>query len=110
MNVATIADSKGNIYAKRPFFVLPVSEGGVKMATDRSTYGQRDPVTCTITLNRPVSGDLSVSVTDDSHAPYLGSEDNIVSYMLLSSETVQYDNWKIPSVTLLKGVTVTGIT
>ena len=90
VNVATIADSKGNIYAKRPFFVLPVSEGGVKMATDRSTYGQRDPVTCTITLNRPVSGDLSVSVTDDSHAPYLGSEDNIVSYMLLSSEIKGY--------------------
>ena len=90
VSVATIADTKGNIYAKRPFFVLPISEGGVKMATDRATYGQRDPVTCTITLNRPVSGDLSVSVTDDAHAPYLGTENNIVSYMLLSSELKGY--------------------
>ena len=29
--------------------------------------------------------------------------------MLLSKETVQHDNWSIPSSTLLKGVTVTGI-
>ncbi|MBR4801608.1 MAG: hypothetical protein IK041_02230 [Bacteroidales bacterium] len=90
VNVATIADSQGNIYAKRPFFVLPISEGGVELATDRKSYGQRDPVTCTITLNRPVKGDLSVSVTDDSHAPYLGTEDNIISYMLLSSELKGY--------------------
>ena len=29
--------------------------------------------------------------------------------MLLSKETVQYDNWRIPSATLIRGVTVTGI-
>ena len=90
INVATIADSEGNVYAKRPFMVLPVSSGEVKMATDRPVYGQREPVNCTITLNRPVSGDLSVSVTDDSHAPYLGTENNIVSYMLMSSELKGY--------------------
>ncbi len=90
VNVATIADNSGNIFAKRPFFVLPISEGGVKMTTDKPSYGQRDPVTCTINLGRSVNGDFSVSVTDDSHAPYLGSEDNIVSYMLLSSELKGY--------------------
>lgn len=90
VNVATIADSDGNVYAKRPFMVLPVSSGDVKMATDRKSYGQREPVTCTITLNRPVNGDLSVSVTDDSHSPYVGTENNIVSYMLMSSELKGY--------------------
>jgi hypothetical protein len=90
VNVATIVDNSGNIYAKRPFFILPISEGGVKMTSDKPVYGQRDPVTCIITLDRPVSGDFSVSVTDDSHAPYLGTEDNIVSYMLLSSELKGY--------------------
>ena len=29
--------------------------------------------------------------------------------MLLSKETVQHDNWSIPSATLIRGVTVTGI-
>ena len=29
--------------------------------------------------------------------------------MLLSKETVQHDNWRIPSATLIRGVTVTGI-
>ena len=89
-NVATIADGNGNIYAKRPFFILPVSEGGVQMKTDKAVYGQRDPITCTFNLAKPVSGDFSVSVTDDTHAPYLGTEDNIVSYMLLSSEIKGY--------------------
>ena len=34
---------------------------------------------------------------------------NLAENMLLSKETVQHDNWSIPSATLLKGVTVTGI-
>ena len=34
---------------------------------------------------------------------------NLAENMLLSKETVQHDNWSIPSSTLLKGVTVTGI-
>ncbi|MBQ3382852.1 MAG: hypothetical protein IJG54_05940 [Bacteroidales bacterium] len=90
VNVATIADNNGNIYAKRPFFILPISNGGVKMTTDKASYGQREPVTCTINLARPVNGDFSVSVTDDSHSPYMGTEDNIISYMLLSSELKGY--------------------
>lgn len=52
-------------------------------------------------------GEKSVPVTGGSVS---GSMLELVGNMLLSSETVQYDNWKIPSVTLLKGVTVTGIT
>lgn len=34
---------------------------------------------------------------------------NLAENMLLSKETVQYDNWRIPSATLIRGVTVTGI-
>ena len=34
---------------------------------------------------------------------------NLAENMLLSKETVQHDNWRIPSATLIRGVTVTGI-
>ena len=34
---------------------------------------------------------------------------DFVQEMYLSGETVQYDNLRIPALTLLKGVTVTGI-
>lgn len=90
INVATIADNQGNVYAKRPLFVLPADEGNVDIKTDKDIYSQRELVTCTIDLNKPVSGNFSVAVTDDNHAPYTGVENNIISYMLLSSEIKGY--------------------
>ena len=38
-----------------------------------------------------------------------GSMSDFVKEMYLSKETVQYNNWSIPALTLLKNVTVTGI-
>lgn len=90
VNVATIADNQGNVYAKRPFFVLPSTKDGLKFSTDKPEYTQRDLVTCSLDLDKPIAGNFSVSVTDDSHAPYTGAEDNIISYMFLSSEIKGY--------------------
>ena len=51
-------------------------------------------------------GEKTVPVTGGSIS---GSMLSLVEDMRLSSETVQYNNWSVPSATLLKGVTVTGI-
>ena len=51
-------------------------------------------------------GEKTVAVSGGSVS---GSMLDLAENMALSSETVQYNNWRIPSVTLLKGVTVTGI-
>lgn len=51
-------------------------------------------------------GEKTVAVSGGSIS---GSMLDLAGNMELSSETVQYNNWRIPSVTLLRGVTVTGI-
>ena len=51
-------------------------------------------------------GEKTVPVTGGSIS---GSMLTLVGNMFLSTETVQYNNWVVPSATLLKGVTVTGI-
>ena len=51
-------------------------------------------------------GEKTVPVTGGSIS---GSMLSLVENMRLSSETVQYNNWSVPSVTLLKGVSVTCI-
>ncbi len=48
-------------------------------------------------------------VTPVSGGSLSGSMSDFVKEMYLSEETVQYNNWSIPALTLLKNVTVTGI-
>jgi PmbA protein len=48
-------------------------------------------------------------VTPVSGGSISGSMSDFVKEMYLSRETVQYNNWSIPALTLLKNVTVTGI-
>ena len=48
------------------------------------------------------------TVTPVSGGSVSGSMNDFVREMYLSKETVQYDNWRIPAVTRLCGVTVTG--
>ena len=49
------------------------------------------------------------SVTPVSGGSISGSMMELAGKMLLSRETAQYNNWRIPSATLLKGVSVSGI-
>ena len=51
-------------------------------------------------------GEKTIPVTGGSVS---GNLLHLSENMLLSRETVQYDNWSIPSATLIRGVTVTGI-
>jgi PmbA protein len=48
-------------------------------------------------------------VTPVSGGSVSGSMRDFVKQMYLSRESVQYNNMKIPAVTLLKNVTVTGV-
>ena len=49
------------------------------------------------------------TVTPVSGGSISGSMLELVGEMYLSQDSTQYDNWRIPASTLLKGVTVTGI-
>jgi hypothetical protein len=49
------------------------------------------------------------SVTPVSGGSISGSMRELAGEMFLSRESAQYDNWRIPASTLVKGITVTGI-
>ena len=86
INNAIVCSSAGNIYAKRPFFVYPKTSLSPKMAPIEKDYGKRENIMVSVDLGRKISGDFSVSVTDNLLSPVNALNNNIVSYMLLSSE------------------------
>lgn len=90
---AAITDNDGNIYAHRSFLVIPDAPK-VTLNLDKDKYGVREKAVVNIDIKnsdgKNVQGDFSISITDDKLAPYSGKENNIVSYMLLSSEIKGY--------------------
>lgn len=87
-NIAVI-DEEGNIYANRTFFVYP-SEREESISFNKNNYAAREKVSCAIDLKdengNPLSGNFSLSVTDNDFTPYSGENHNIVTYMLMGSE------------------------
>lgn len=87
-NIAVI-DDLGNVYANRTFFVFPDKKAET-VTLDKAQYGPKERVSCTFDLKdedgNPVSGDFSLSVSDNVFTPYSGTGHSIVSYMLLGSE------------------------
>ena len=86
INNAILCTSSGTIYAKRPFFVFPEKTLNPQMAPLGKDFGKRENIEVAVDLGEKVDGDFSVSVTDDLLSPANNLNDNILSYMLLSSE------------------------
>ena len=86
INNALLCTSDGSVIAKRPFFIFPKSSFSVKMDTLGSDYGKRENISLYLDMGGRSGGDFSVSVTDDILAPCSNLNNNIISYMFLSSE------------------------
>ena len=88
----SVVDAAGNVYAQRPFAVLPQEEEKLAVASGKEAYGKREKVNLTVSVPKELlqsNGSFSVTVTD------MGSVDNdektnIKSYMLLKSELKGY--------------------
>ena len=90
INHVVLADAKGNIYAERIFFVYPPTEQISTLSPNASAYGKREKAEFRLTLKdsngQPIQGSFSLAVTDSFMVPYHEGQENISSYMLLSSE------------------------
>lgn len=94
VNNAIICDETGYIYAKRPFFVMPAaiqtdnaSVSYKAKAGSKQAHLPRQLVTVDIPIEGAgEGGSFSASVTDNVLAPVNNQNDNIISYMFLSSE------------------------
>lgn len=90
INHATLVTGTGKVLAERLFFIYREDARiRVDCKLDKETYSTREKITASIQLTNhkgsPVCGEFSVSVLDGNFTNYT-QEDNIESYMLLSSE------------------------
>ncbi len=105
-----IVDKANNVYAERPFLVLPAgAKNKIEIATDKDKYGAWEKVLCKIKVPGYVKDSLatenshvSIAVTDNKLVQDLDNV-NIESYFLLKSEVQgyiknpsQYFNREIP--------------
>ncbi len=115
INNAAVVDDNGNVYASRAFFVYPKDEPVATFKTDKEIYKGKEKVLCDINLKdkngNPLSGNFSISVSDDEYSPYSSTGNSIVSYMLLSSEIKgfvehpqEYFNREIPLMERIKNI------
>lgn len=88
----SVVDIKGNVYAERPFLILPDKPETMEIGTDKQTYGKRELVNVSIKLPEGMAdstSNFSVAVTDAGTAAN-PENTTIESYMLLKSELKGY--------------------
>ena len=88
----SVIDNNGNVYAERPFVVLPTGGEPIDVITEQKRYGKRELVN--IKINVPTNlldstSNFSVAVTDSDLASN-SEKTTMQSYMLLKSELRGY--------------------
>lgn len=90
----SVIDSLGNIYCERLHFVRNFSHALVDMQSHKISYGKREPVELSFKLLKPdqspLAGNFSLSVTDQRLVQGDSINDNILTYLLLSSDLKGY--------------------
>ena len=88
VNNVIVCTSSGKILAKRPFFVMPKGDAVRKIEynLDKPNFKKRDNIGVSIGVGGKDGGNFSVSVTDNLLSPSNKLNNNIISYMFLTSE------------------------
>ena len=87
-----VSDDSGNIYAERPFVILPADAVGMEVETQNYAYGKRELVEVKLKLPADLiksESSFSVAVTDMQADENL-EKTTMQSYMLLKSELAGY--------------------
>lgn len=90
----SIIDSTGNVYCERSYFNRNFQLPSFELRTDKTIYGRRDAVNVDVkvqnTEGKALAGNFSVSVTDSKNVIQDTLSNNILSYLLLSSDIKGY--------------------
>lgn len=90
----SVVDSLSSSYCERLYFVRGRNLPKVKMNSDKTVYGKREPINLDMNissmLGKTGKGNFSVSVTDNYSVRLDSLSDNILSYLLLSSDIKGY--------------------
>lgn len=94
INSFSVIDSLGNTYCERLVFVRPLLSPQVTFNSDNTSCGKREPVALSYNIlsstGKPFEGDFSISVTDNKNVVNDTINDNMLSYLLLSSDIKGY--------------------
>lgn len=94
INTFSIIDSTGNTWCERIGFIRSNNFPVITMESDKSKYGKREPVELNFKLldqdTIPAKGSFSVSVTDNLLVKNDSINNDILSYLLLSSDLKGY--------------------
>ena len=86
----SIIDSNGNVYCERLFFKSPSSLPTIAMESNQEIYGRRELVNLSFKVqseqNNVSEGFYSLSVTDSRFVKQDTINNNIISYLLMSSD------------------------
>lgn len=94
INTFSIIDSTGNTWCERICFIRNNNFPVITMNSDKSKYGKREPVELNFKLSTqdtiPTKGSFSLSVTDSYLVKQDSTNNDILSYLLLSSDLKGY--------------------
>ena len=89
----TLFDSKGEPVCERIAFVNKNKQINLKISSDKAIYKSREKVTLNIEATdkegKPVKGDFSVAVTDGNQVIPNAFQENLLTYLLLSSDIAE---------------------
>lgn len=92
----TVFNSKGEAQCERLVFINHHKQLTLKISTDKPTYKPREKVTVTLEATdhegKPVVGDFSVAVTDANQVIDDNYRENILTYLLMSSDASPQGN------------------
>lgn len=86
VNVVSLVDAAGEVLSERLIFKRPDYTPSIDIESDRSRYASRDKVVLNLHLQDTLQGEFGISVTDDSSVEFNPADENILSYLLLSSD------------------------
>ena len=94
INTFSIIDSAGNTFCERVLFDWALNKPTISMENSKASYGRREPVDLKIDIHsltgNSSAGDFAISVTDSRTVLQDTLSDNILSYLLLSSDIKGY--------------------
>jgi TonB-dependent SusC/RagA subfamily outer membrane receptor len=94
INTFSVVDSVGNTFCERLLFDWSLNVPTVAMQSNQASYGRREPVELQLNLHsvtgKSPAGNFAVSITDSRVVIQDTVADNILSYLLLSSDIKGY--------------------
>lgn len=94
INTFSVVDSVGNTFCERLLFDWSLNLPTVAMQSNQASYGRREPVELNLDLHsvtgKSPAGNFAVSVTDSRVVTQDTLAENILSYLLLSSDIKGY--------------------